>query len=134
MYGLTDLFIQAEDDHYSKKIEGKHLTAYMCYGYKIVKDKNTGEVVIVTTTRGGDFYDEATGDEYKKFKDLGWKSALYVLYLSNCRSKLGYLEARINQALVESESVKVIRRLKSSREQTLKNFNKVKSKIKSNEK
>ena len=134
MYGLTDLFMQAEDDHYSKKIEGKHLTAYMCYGYKIVKDKNTGEVVIVNMTRGGDFYDEATGHEYKKFKDLGWKSALYVLYLSNCRSKLGDLEARINQALVDNEGVKVIRRLKSSREQTLKNFNKVKSKIKSNEK
>lgn len=134
MYNLTDLFKQAEDDYYSKKIEGKHLTAYICYGYKIIKDKNTNEVVIVNMTRGGDFYDEAASGEYKKFKDLGWKSALYVLYLSNCRSKLGDLEARINQALVDNESVKVIRRLKSSREQTLKNFNKVKFKIKSNEK
>ena len=129
MYGIDDIFQQATEDGYSKKTQSKGVESYMCYGYKISKDSKSGEVLILSTTRGGDFYDEATYDEYKKFFYLGWKKALYVLYLSNCRSKLSDLEVRINQALVEGESVKVIRRLKASREQTLKNFNQVKFKL-----
>ena len=62
----------------------------------------------------------------ESFQTLGWKTAIYVLYLSNCRTKLSRLEARIKDALVNNESVKLIRKLKASRETILENFNKVK--------
>ena len=57
------------------------------------------------------------------------KKAIYVLYLSNCRTKLSRLEDRIKDAMVNNESVKLIRKLKASREHILQNFNKVKIKL-----
>jgi len=80
-------------------------------------------------TKSGDFYKEISPDEYLTFQYLGWKKAIYVLYLSNCRTKLSRLESRIKDALVNNESVKLIRKLKASRETILKNFNKVKTKL-----
>ena len=78
---------------------------------------------------GGDFYTEANENQYKTFKDLGWRNAIYVLYLSNCRLKLTKIDNRINVAMVRNDSIRMIRKLKASREQVLKNFNKVKSKL-----
>jgi hypothetical protein len=49
--------------------------------------------------------------------------------LSNCRTKLSRLETRIQNALVNNVSIKTIRKLKASREQILRNFNKVKIKL-----
>ena len=80
-------------------------------------------------TSNGDFYKEISTHEYDTFKNLGWKTAIYVLYLSNCRTKLSRLEDRIKNAMVNNESIKVIRKLKDRRNQILNNFNKVKIKL-----
>jgi hypothetical protein len=134
MHSLEDILQQADEDYYTNKIDGHHLISYASHGYKISKDVKTQEIVILSTTRGGDFYDEANELEYKEFFNSGWKIGLYVLYLSNCRLKLSSLDVRINKALVENQSVKVVRRLKFTREKTIKNFNQVKFKLKQNEK
>lgn len=47
----------------------------------------------------------------------------------NCKVKLSKLEVRIQDSIVNNESVKYLRKLKASREQIIKNFNKVKNKL-----
>ena len=101
----------------------------MCYGFKILRVNNSDEIKIIDMTKGGDFYREVSQHEYHTFQSLGWKTAIYVLYLSNCRTKLSRLEDRIKDAMVNNESVKLIRKLKASREHILQNFNKVKIKL-----
>ncbi len=129
MYNLGELFYQAEKDYHSKPLHDKVVNSYMCYGFKIIKELNSNQVSIVDMTKGGDYYQEINIDEYSYFKTLGWKRAIYVLYLSNCRTKLSRLETRIQNALVNNVSIKTIRKLKASREQILRNFNKVKIKL-----
>jgi len=129
MYTLDQLFEQATIDSYSKCLVQKGIVSYICYGFKIVKEKKSDKISILDMTTSGDFYREINKDEYNDFKNLGWKIAIYVLYLSNCRSKLEKLEARINVAIVNNESIKLIRKLKANREQILSNFNKVKIKL-----
>jgi len=129
MHTLDQLFEQATIDSYSKCLVQKGIVSYICYGFKIVKEKKSDKISILDMTTSGDFYREINKDEYNDFKKLGWKIAIYVLYLSNCRSKLEKLEARINVAIVNNESIKLIRKLKANREQILSNFNKVKIKL-----
>lgn len=129
MYSLEDIFKQAEKDYHSKILSGRGFVSFLCYGFKVVKDLESAEINIIDMTNGGDFYTEITSDVYYTFQRLGWKKAIYVLYMNNCRLKLSRLESRINNALVNNESVKHIRKLKASREQILRNFNKVKIKL-----
>jgi hypothetical protein len=129
MYDLDGLFHQAEEDYHSKLLKQRSVISYMCYGYKIIKEVRSGKVTIIDMTSNGDFYKEISTHEYDTFKNLGWKTAIYVLYLSNCRTKLSRLEDRIKNAMVNNESIKVIRKLKDRRNQILNNFNKVKIKL-----
>ncbi len=129
MYNLGELFCQAEDDYHSKPLHDKLVKSYICHGFKIIKELESEKVSIMDMTKGGDYYQEINIDEYSYFKTLGWKRAIYVLYLSNCRTKLSRLETRIQNALVNNVSIKTIRKLKASREQILRNFNKVKIKL-----
>jgi len=129
MYSLQDIFKQAEKDYHSKILSGKGFVSFLCYGFKVVKEEESDEVKIIDMTNGGDFYNEVTSDVYYTFQSLGWKKAIYILYMNNCRLKLSRLEIRIKNALVNNESVKHIRKLKASREQILRNFNKVKIKL-----
>ena len=129
MYNIVDLFHQAQVDYYSKPLKDKGTISYLCYGFKITKEVESDVVVILDMTKGGDFYQEVSQDEYDIFFKLGWKKTIYVLYLSNCRTKLSRLETRIQNALVNNDSIKTIRKLKASREQILQNFNKVKIKL-----
>lgn len=129
MYNLLELFCQAKDDYHSKTLRDKKTISYMCHGFKITKEIKSEVIFIMDMSKRGDFYQEVSQDEYDIFFKLGWKKAIYVLYLSNCRIKLSRLEARIQNALVNNGSVRTIRKLKESREQILHNFNKVKIKL-----
>ena len=129
MYDLGDLFHQAESHHPSVIIHDKGFEAYMLYGWRIMREDKSGNISIINMSTGGDFYTEANENQYKTFKDLGWRNAIYVLYLSNCRLKQAKIDNRINVAMVRNDSIRMIRKLKASREQVLKNFNKVKSKL-----
>lgn len=129
MYSLLELFNQAQEDYSSKRLLDKGTIAYACYGFKIIKEVESDRVLIMNMTKGGDFYQQVSEKEYNLFSKLGWKETIYVLYLSNCRAKLSMLESRIQNALVNNDSVKTIRKLKASREKILHNFNKVKIKL-----
>jgi len=129
MFSLLEVFNQAEDDYNSKLLTSKGVQSFLCHGFRIDKEIKSENIRIIDMTKSGDFYKEISPDEYLTFQYLGWKKAIYVLYLSNCRTKLSNLEDRIKNALVNNESVKLIRKLKARREQILKNFNKVKTKL-----
>lgn len=129
MFSLLEVFNQAKYDHHSKLLKSKSEWSFMCHGFRIGKEIESDKIRIIDMTKGGDFYREVTKHEYHTFQTLGWKTAIYVLYLSNCRTKLSRLESRIKDALVNNESVKLIRKLKESRETILKNFNRVKIKL-----
>lgn len=129
MRGLNEVYRQASQDDYSRSLTSTGQKSYISYGFKIVKETKANLIKIFYVTKGGDFYRELDQDEYKYFIKWGWKKALYVLYLSNCRTKLSNLEIKINKALVENESVKVIRQLKSHRRTLLKNYQKINIKL-----
>lgn len=129
MFSLLEVFNQAKDDHHSKLLKRKGIRSFMCHGFRIDKEIESEKIKIIDMTKGGDFYKEVSQHEYHTFQTLGWKKAIYVLYLSNCRTKLSKLEDRIKDAIVNNESVKLIRKLKASREHILQNFNRVKIKL-----
>ena len=134
MYSLLDVYQQAKEDSFSKTIVTESAVRYMAYGWRVVRERKSERVYIMNMTMGGEFYQEASEEDYATFLELGWKEAVYVLYLCNCRSKLDKLELRINKAIVNNERVVVIRKLKDSRDRILQNFNKVKFKLNQNEK
>ena len=121
--------MQAEEDYISKPLNDKNSTSFICYGFLIVKQNDSWDVKILNISNGGDFYNEVSYDEYLTFKLLGWKKGIYKLYMLNCKVKLSKLEVRIQDSMVNNESVKYLRKLKASREQIIKNFNKVKNKL-----
>jgi hypothetical protein len=79
--------------------------------------------------KGGDYYISITEDELKSFTEKGWRYGVFVLSLSNYRSKLDIIEQRIKQYINDKKSEKQIGILKSSRERILNKYSEINSKL-----
>ena len=128
-YSLEDIFAQAMEDTYAISLDGDGYQSKMVYGTKIVKDKETGTIQILNTMKGGDYYISITEDELKSFTEKGWRYGVFVLSLSNYRSKLDIIEQRIKQYINDKKSEKQIGILKSSRERILNKYSEINSKL-----
>ncbi len=128
-YNLEDIFAQATEDDYAISLDGDGYESRMVYGTKIIKDQETGIIQILNTMKGGDYYTPISKDELESFIEKGWRYGVFVLSLSNYRSKLDVIEQRIKQYINDKKSEKQIGILKSSRERILSKYSEINSKL-----
>jgi hypothetical protein len=128
MRGLESVFEEAKLDEYSGVLDSRGVEARIVLAIKITRDRESGDVEILNTSKGGDYYKEISKDEYELFIKKGWRYGVYVLYLSNCRLKLNSIEIRINEHIQESINT-TLEMLQTRRKVILNNYAKVKNKL-----
>tara|TARA_R110002167_G_scaffold18288_2_gene68753 strand:+ start:106 stop:531 length:426 start_codon:yes stop_codon:yes gene_type:complete len=106
MRDLDSVFEEALLDGHTGVLDNKGVEARILLGIKIVRDRESGEVEILNTSKGGDYYQEISSKEYDVFKQKTWRHGVYVVYLSNCRLKLNFIEANISGYIKDSANKK----------------------------
>jgi hypothetical protein len=129
MYSLEDIYKQAEKDRVAISLSGKGYESIMVYGIKIIRDNTTGQVQILNTMIGGDYYCNITKKDYETFLEKGWRYGVYVLSLSNYRTKLDLIEKKIQKELTGRKSKKQLGILKTKREQVLSKYSQLNYKL-----
>jgi hypothetical protein len=136
MRDLDSVLEEALLDGHTGVLDNKGVEARILLGIKIVRDRESGEVEILNTSKGGDYYQEISSKEYDVFKQKTWRHGVYVVYLSNCRRKLNFIEASINAYIKESAkrnsmpSIKLkIEALQSRRLVILKKYTEITNKL-----
>jgi len=129
MYSLEEVYQQAEDDHVAISLDGRGYESRMIYGIKIVRDNMTKQVQILNTMIGGNYYSNITEKDYETFLKKGWRYGVYVLSLSNYRTKLDLIERRIQKELTGRKSQKQLGILKTKREQVLLKYSELNYKL-----
>jgi hypothetical protein len=128
-YSLKDIYAQALQDTYALALDGDGYDSRMVYGTKIIKDLLNGEIQILNTARGGDYYSHLTPEQLNNFLEKGWRYGVFVLSLSNYRSKLDIIEQRIKEYINDKKSEKQILQLKASRERILAKYSEINFKL-----
>ena len=128
-YSLDDIYNQSMNDNYSLQLDGDGYESRMVYGTKIIKDKLDGSIQILNTARGGDYYSHLNSEQMNNFLEKGWRYGVFVLSLSNYRSKLDIIEQRIKMFINEKRSEKQILQLKASRERILAKYSEINFKL-----
>lgn len=129
MYSLEEVYQQAEDDHVAISLDGRGYESRMIYGIKIVRDNMTKQVQILNTMIGGNYYSNITEKDYETFLKKGWRYGVYVLSLSNYRTKLDLIERKIQKELTGRKSQKQLGILKTKREQVLLKYSELNYKL-----
>ncbi len=129
MRTLNDVFNEAKEDSYCAVLDTKYVEARLVFGVKIVRDRESGEVEILNTQRGGDFYQEIDVDEYDYFLQKSWRFGVYRVSLSNYRRKLSNVEASIKDVIDTKQSKKQLESLQSRRLKIMNRYTKITSKL-----
>lgn len=126
---LLEIFEEAKQDTYALVMDGSGYESRMVYGVKIIKDTETNQVDFLNTMIGGDYYRKLTPEQLQNFVEKGWRYGVYVLSLSNYRSKLDLIEQRIQKFINEKKSEKQIQQLKASRDRILSRYSEINYKL-----
>ena len=125
MYNLHEVFSQALNDKGSVCMSVKGGTAIIKNGCKI---QQMGDCIQILDM-GSEYYKEFTDDQYQIMLENGWKDGCYLLTIENCKAKLDLIEQSIREEVNSRKNDKHIRHLKARRENILKRFTKIKSKL-----
>ncbi len=128
-HSLEDIWNQSLEDEYAVILDGDGYKSRLVYGVKIVRDDETTEVVILNTMRGGNYYSKINPQELEVFHKKGWRNGVYVVALSNYRTKLDSIQERIRSEVNGKNSTKTIQSYKSYRERILGRYNEIKEKL-----
>jgi hypothetical protein len=125
---LNEVFEQARQDAYASTLDGDGYEARVLYGCKILRENETGEVTLLNTQLGGDYYEPLNKEEIEVFQQKGWRCGVYVLSLNNYRSKLDKVERAIHTEMNGRRNPKQIQSLKSHRERLMNRYTFIKQK------
>ena len=127
MYDLKDIFDQAFTDNKSlKRIENGYQSVSLL-DVKILKDDYTHGIVLLNTSKR--YYQRLTNREFDTFKGKGWRYGVYVVTLSNYRSKLDKVEKSIRDEVNGKGSEKAIKQLKATRDSLMSNYTQLNNKL-----
>ena len=127
MFSLEDIFDQAFADNKSvKRIENGYQSVGLL-DVKILKDDYTHEIDLLNTSKR--YYQRLTDLEFDAFEQKGWRYGVYVVTLSNYRSKLDKVEKSIRDEVNDKGSEKTIRELKAKRESLMSNYTQLNNKL-----
>jgi len=127
MFSLEDIFNQANSDNKSAKIIENGYQSVSLLDVKILKDDYTHEVDLLNTSKR--YYQRLTDLEFDVFKEKGWRYGVYIVTLSNYRSKLNRVEKSIRYEVNGSNRQKIVKQLKAKRLQFLSEYNNLKNKL-----
>jgi hypothetical protein len=128
-YTLEDIWNQSLEDSYSAKLDADGYESRMVYGIKIVRDTESGEIEIFNTMKGGDYYQPINPQEMEVFNNNGWRYGVFVVSLSNYRTKLNAIQERIKREVNGSNSAKKLEEYKLYRESILSRYTEVNQKL-----
>jgi len=126
MYTLAEIFDQAMNDHKSVKINHNKSLSALSNGSKISKFEDCIQILDVT---GLEYYKEFNDDQYRVMLENGWRDGCYMISIEKCKAKLELIENSIREEVNSRRNDKHIQHLKSRRENILKRFTKIKSKL-----
>lgn len=129
MRSLEDIFKEALNDSYSAILDTPYVEARLVFGVKIVRDRESGLIEILNTTRGGDYYKEITQKEYQEFYVNGWRYGVYDVSLSNYRRKLDMIDYNVNEAILNLASKKEIEGFHIRRKNIMNRYAKISNKL-----
>jgi len=129
MRSLEDIFKEALNDSYSAILDTPYVEARLVFGVKIVRDRESGLIEILNTTRGGDYYKEITQKEYQEFYVNGWRYGVYDVSLSNYRRKLDMIDYNVNEAILNLASKKEIEGYHIRRKNIMNRYAKISNKL-----
>lgn len=128
-YSLEDVFQQSLKDDYAISLNGVGYKSKLVYGIKIVRDEVSEEIQLLNTMAGGDYYKPLTIEQENLFREKGWRNGVYVLALSNYRTKLLLIEQRIQKHMNGNKSSKQISLLKSQRTRVMNQYSEINQKF-----
>lgn len=129
MHYLDEVFKEAFKDPYASSLDTNNVEARLIFGVKIVRVREDGNVFIQNTLRGGNYYEEVSPDEYENFSKKGWRYGVYVVSLSNYRSKLDSINSKLHTLIVSKSSKSSIEEAKDSRTRVMKSYTKISKKL-----
>ena len=128
-HSLEQVFQQSKLDDYAITLDGDGYESRMVYGIKIVRDNETKAIQLLNTMVGGDYYKELTHNQLEVFLDKGWRIGVYVVALSNYRSKLILIEQKIHRVMNGNKSEKQIKSLKGQRTRIMNQYTEINQKF-----
>ncbi len=128
-YSLEEIFQQSKLDDYAIALDGDGYESRMVYGIKIVRDNETKDIQLLNTMVGGDYYKVVPQDQVKVFLEKGWRNGVYVVALSNYRSKLILIEQKIHKVMNGNKSEKQIKALQSQRTRIMNQYREINQKF-----
>ena len=126
---LNNIFNEAIADKSSVNLNGDDYEARMKLGVKIMKDKNTNEVVIFDHSKGGNYYVEMNSEDLQVILDHGWTNGILKITLEKYKAKLERIKNSIATELNGNKSSKRLNYFKEARQQILNKYYKVTQKL-----
>ena len=127
-YSLEDIYQQGMEDFGAGHTSFGGKQGIIKLGVLLYKYPS-GSIEILNTTRGGDYFQELTPEEYQHFFDHGWKKGVLLTSLGNYQRKLNIIEGRIQSEMNSRKNDKYIKRLKNSREKIMKKYSERKQQL-----
>lgn len=124
---LEYVFNQALNDSKSAKLIGNGYQSVSLQDVKIVKDDYTHKIEILNTSKR--YYVPVSNSSIEVFKEYGWKCGVYVVTLSNIKTKLDVLEEQIRDEVNGKNNDKTIKQLKSKREYLMTDYTQLNNKL-----
>lgn len=131
---LRNIFEEAMDYCNTANLDGIDYKARLSHGIKIVKYDDDDSIVIYNTSKGGDYYQEITEEQYEMFFKEGWKIGVLKMALERYTSKLSLIEQRIKEEINGRNNTNYLEFLKETRTNTLNNYYNVTQKLNQNDK
>lgn len=128
-FSLMDVYQQAVDDSFAVNLKGRGYNSFSLYGVKIVMDYETKEVALYNMNSGGLYYDKLSEDETNNFLENGWRYGVYVISLSNYRTKLDRLELKIRDEVNNRNRVKEVQAMRDLRDIILRKYSEITNKL-----
>tara|TARA_R100000951_G_scaffold70630_1_gene59557 strand:- start:8245 stop:8646 length:402 start_codon:yes stop_codon:yes gene_type:complete len=129
MRNLKYVFKDAIVDEFAANLDTNYVEARIVFGVKIIKDRESDEVHIYNTAKGGDYYEEISFKEYKNFVEKGWRYGVYVISLSNYRRKLEAIDKRIQGYISENASKTALSHAQERRVNIMNRYSKISNKL-----
>ena len=128
-YKLEDIFHQAMNDYATVDVSGSGYQACIYLGVKIVKDNETGEIIIYDPIKSVNYYIEIEKHLYDLFHKMGWKKAVIQITLDKYKEKLERIKTSVANEMNGTQSQKRLKFFKETREMILNKYYKLTQKL-----
>jgi len=118
------LWEQAYNDVLATRLTTPDSVAMILKGVKIIK--KDGDIKILNTKKGGDFYKEITKQQYELFFELGFRQGVYRVAIDNYMHSLSTLTFKIRDEIGQRNNKKHYLALKIMRQNLMNKINETK--------